>query len=337
MLKNDISKGRIVIYKARDKSVQLQVKLERDTVWLNQVQIATLFDKDVRTISEHINNTYKEGELNRAATIRKFRIVRKEGNREVVRSLDFYNLDIIISVGYRVGSKRGTQFRIWATKILKNYLIKGYVLNQKRLVSEQAKKLAELKEAIGFITSKATHPELTGQAQELLRIINEYTSTLTVLYEYDNKSLTISKKKKPHFKLKYEQAKDIVEKIKINICHRGEGSDILGQEISHKFKGAIGSLYQTFDKKDLYSSVEEKAAHLLYFTIKDHPFADGNKRIASLLFIYFLEKNAYLLKQSGEKKFNDNALVAISLLIAASQPKEKDIMVKLITNLLKEE
>lgn len=331
-----MSKGQIVIYRARDRHIQLDVNLEKDTVWLNQAQIASLFEKDVRTISEHISNVYKESELAKGVTIRKFRIVQKEGNRTVARVIDLYNLDVIISVGYRVGSKRGTQFRIWATKILKSYLIKGYALNKKRLVAEQAKKLAELKDAIGFITSKVTHPELTGQAQELLRIINEYTNTLTILYEYDSKMLAINKKKTPHFIIQYKYAKEIIEKIKKNVNERGEGSDIFGQEINHKFKSIIGSLYQTFDRKELYSSVEEKAAHLLYFTIKDHPFADGNKRIASLLFVYFLDRNNYLLKQAGERKINDNALVAISLLIAVSQPKEKDTMIKLITNLLKE-
>ncbi len=332
-MKNDISRGEIVIYKVRDNRIKLEVKLKKDTVWLSQKQIAELFSTERSVITKHLRNIFKDKELEQNLVCANFAHTAIDGKTYQVK---LYNLDAIISVGYRVNSRRATQFRIWATRVLKDYLVKGYALNQKRLVSEQAKKLEELKLTISFIKSKAVHPELTGQAQELLNIVDEYANALTLLYEYDNKTLAINKKKKPSFALTYEHADRLVAEVKIKLYQRGESSELFGQQVGHKFRSIIGSLCQTFDKKELYPSVEEKAAHLFYFTIKDHPFADGNKRIASLLFIYFLEQNNYLLKRTGERKINDNTLVALSLLIAASQPKEKDVMIKLITNLLKE-
>lgn len=246
----------------------------------------------------------------------------------------FYNLDVIISVGYRVNSTRATQFRIWATKVLKDYLIRGYALNHKRLL-EQSEKLKELQETIGFINSKAAHPELKGQERELLNIVNEYSNSLTLLYQYDNKLLEIHGVEQPTFELTYDAAREFIHQVKEKLIERGEGSALFGQEISHKFEGIVGALYQTFDKKDLYPSVEEKAANLLYLVIKDHPFGDGNKRSGSLLFIYYLEKNNCLRKASGEAKIPDTTIVALALLIATSHPREKDVTIRIITNLLK--
>ncbi len=330
----NIKKGEVIIYKAKSGAVRLDVRLEKETVWLNQAQMAMLFGKTIPTVNEHLRNIYREGELEKNSTIRKFRIVQVEGKRHIERDVDFYNLDVIISVGYRVNSKQGTQFRIWATSVLKNYIIQGYVLNQKRLIEKEGK-LKDLQEAITFISNKVAHPQLTGRSDELLKLLNEYSGALTILHEYDNKSLLIAKRKKATFVLTYEMVTELVSEIKYRLHEKSEAGELFGREMGHKFKSIIGALYQTFDKKDLYASVEEKAAHLLYLTIKDHPFSDGNKRIASIMFIYFLEKNGYLYKINGERKINDNTIVALSLLIASSDPREKDMMVKIITNLLK--
>jgi len=330
----ELPKGKIVIYKSKE-GPRLEVRLEEETVWLTQKQMALLFDKGVPTINEHIKNIYKEGELEEKSTIRKFRIVQKEGRRKVERDVDFYNLDVIISVGYRVKSLRGTQFRIWATKTLKNHLIKGYTINEKRLL-EKEEQLKQLQEAISFLQQKAKHPFLLGQEQEILNLLASYSKTLTLLEQYDKEKLSLVKKAKAKFILKYEEVVKIIEKIKQELIAKKEASDLFGQEDSNKLKGILGSIYQTFGKKELYPSLEEKAAHLLYFIIKDHPFVDGNKRIGSFLFIYFLDRNNFLYRKSGEKKINDNALVALSLLIAVSLPKDKDILIKIITNIIAE-
>jgi len=330
----ELPKGKIVIYKSKE-GPRLEVRLEEETVWLTQKQMALLFDKGVPTINEHIKNIYKEGELEEKSTIRKFRIVQKEGRRKVERDVDFYNLDVIISVGYRVKSLRGTQFRIWATKTLKNHLIKGYTINEKRLL-EKEEQLKQLQEAISFLQQKAKHPLLLGQEQEILNLLASYSKTLTLLEQYDKEKLSLVKKAKAKFILKYEEVVKIIEKIKQELIAKKEASDLFGQEDSNKLKGILGSIYQTFGKKELYPSLEEKAAHLLYFIIKDHPFVDGNKRIGSFLFIYFLDRNNFLYRKSGEKKINDNALVALSLLIAVSLPKDKDILIKIITNIIAE-
>ncbi len=327
-----VSKGEIVIYKAREKHIKLEVKLEKETVWLTQKQMAVLFDKNVRTINEHIQNIFREGELRQKSVIRKFRITASDGK---TYDTSFYSLDAIISVGYRIKSQRGTQFRIWATMVLRDYLIKGHVLNQKRLVAENMKRFKDLQETVNFIKSKSRHLELAGHAHKLLDIVTEYTNALTILYQYDITSIKTSGKKKSVFAVTYGEVKNVVGEIKERLIKKEEATDLFGQESGHKFRSIIGNLYQTFDKKELYPSVEEKAAHLLYFTIKDHPFNDGNKRIASILFIYYLDKNGYLLKNNGEKKINDNTIVALSLLIATSDPSEKDVMIKIITNLLK--
>jgi prophage maintenance system killer protein len=327
----DVKKGEIVIYKAKSGSVRLDVRLEKETVWLTQKQMALLFNKDIRTINEHIQNIFKERELQQRPVIRNFRITASDGKTYETNT---YNLDVIISVGYRIKSQRGTQFRIWATKVLKGYLVRGYALNQKRLAEKEGA-LKDLRETIAFISGKAVHPQLTGKGDELLKLLNEYANALTILNKYDKKSLAIAGKETPSFILIYEHAHNSINDIRLRLREKGEATELFGQEQSHKFKSIIGALYQTFDSKDLYRSIEEKAANLLYLTIKDHPFSDGNKRIASLLFIYYLEKNGYLNKVNGERKINDNAIVALSLLVASSDPREKDMMIKIITNLLK--
>jgi len=332
MKKEDIKKGEVVIYRSKE-GPKLDVRLEEETVWLTQKQMALLFDKGIPTINEHIKNIYKEGELEKKSTIRKFRIVQDEGGRRVERDIEFYNLDVIISVGYRVKSLRGTQFRIWATKTLKEHLVKGYTINEKRLL--QAKnQLQELQGTISFLQEKSKHELLTGQEQEILNLLANYSKTLTLLEQYDKEKLSLVRKTRGRFVLEYKDAINVIDRIKKDLISKNEASNLFGQENSDKFKGILGSIYQTFGKKELYPSLEEKAAHLLYFIIKDHPFVDGNKRIASFLFVYFLDRNDFLYRKTGEKKINDNALTALALLIAVSDPKEKDILIKIITNLL---
>ncbi|MBU4299076.1 virulence RhuM family protein [Patescibacteria group bacterium] len=329
MAKNYLSKGEIVIYKS-SQGPEIQVKLEKDTVWLTQKQMAILFEKRIPTINEHIKNIFKKGELEGNSVIRKFRITAADGK---TYGTQFYNLDVIISVGYRVKSHRGTQFRIWATKTLKNHLVEGYTINENRLLAAK-EKLRELQNAITFLQEKSKHKLLTGQEREILNLLANYSKTLTLLDQYDKEKLPLVKKAKGKFVLEYSQAKRVVQSIKKNLLAKKEASDLFGQEIGEKFQAALGSIYQTFDRKEVYSSLEEKAAHFLYFVIKDHPFVDGNKRIGSFLFVYFLDRNNELYRKNGEKKINDNALTALALLIATSDPKEKDVLIKIISNLI---
>jgi len=324
----------IVIYKTKD-GPELSVKLDKETLWLTINQIAFLFDVQKAAISKHIKNIFNSGELSFESTVSKMETVQFEGNRRIKRSLTYFNLDVIIAVGYRVNSFRATQFRIWATKVLKNYLVNGYAINEKRLL-EQTQKLKEIQNAINIIQQKSKFPELNGKSDDLLSLIAQYANSFTLLYQYDENKISTYKTKKSKFILKYEECKKLVEEFKNKLIERKEASQLFGKEISNKFKTIIGSIYQTFDKKELYPTVEEKAANLLYLIIKDHPFIDGNKRIASFIFIYFLDKNNYLLKKSGERKITDTTLTALSLLIAISKPEEKNIMINIVTNLLKD-
>jgi death-on-curing family protein len=326
------NKGEVIIYKTL-KGPELEVRLEKETVWLSQKQIAQLFDKGIPAVNEHIKNIYKDKELDKKSTIRKFRIVQFEGKRKVMRIMDFYNLDMIISVGYKVSSKRATQFRIWATKTLKNYLLQGYTINEKVLL-KKAEQFEQLKKTISFLQKKAKHELLSGQAQEILNLLSSYAKSLAILEKYDKNSLKIAQIGRPSFVLTYQDCQKIISSVKRDLIGKKEASGLFGQEVSHKFESIVKNLYQTFAGKEFYRSIEEKAANLLYLTIKDHPFIDGNKRLASFLFVYFLERNNYLYKVNGERKINDNALVALALLVAISNPKEKEIMIKIITNLL---
>lgn len=327
---NEFNRGEIVIYESKD-GPKLEVRLEEDTVWLTQKQMAILFDKSISTINEHIKNIYKERELDKKSTIRKFRIVQLEGKRRVERDIEFYNLDVIISVGYRVKSLRGTQFRIWATKTLKEHIIKGYTLNEKRLLQTRAQ-LKELQDTISFLQEKSRNELLSGQEQGILNLIANYSKTLMLLEKYDKEKLSLIKASKDTYILTYEEAIKVISKIKEELIAKKEAGNLFGQEKGNKFKGILATIYQTFGGEELYTSLEEKAAHLLYFIIKDHPFVDGNKRIASFLFVYFLDKNNFLYRSNGEKKINDNALTALALLIAISNPNEKDKLIKMITN-----
>jgi len=322
-------KGEIIIYSTK-KGPKLEVQLKGETVWLDSHRLAKLFDVDRTGVVRHIANIYKNSELKRNSTCAKIAQVAEDGK---VRKMDLYNLDMILSVGYRVNSKRATQFRIWATKTLKNHLVRGYTINEKRLAGQMGK-LKELQEAISFLREKSSHKLLADQSQELLNLLDGYAKSFTLLEQYDKNKMKVPKGKRGKFRLEYDKAGELILDLKKELAAKREASDLFGREVSHKFESIAKNLYQTFGGKELYATIEQKAAHILYLTIKDHPFADGNKRIASFMFVYFLDKNNYLLKKSGERKINDNALVALALLIAVSQPKEKEMMIKLITNLL---
>ena len=328
---SDFTKGEVVLYEAKDGTTKLDVKLVEETVWLSQKQMSELFEKNVRTISEHIKNIYHEQELEKKSTIRNFRIVQIERKRDVEREIEFYNLDVIISVGYRVKSQIGTQFRIWATETLRKHLIDGFTINEKRL-KQQNEKLEELRNTINILTKVVQSKQLTNEeAKGLLAVISDYAYALNTLDDYDFQRLRITKTtKKEFFKISYKNAKEVIENLKTKFY----SSSLFGKEKDNSFKSTVGNIYQTFNKKELYPSIEEKAANLLYLTIKNHSFVDGNKRIAASLFLWYLQKNNYLYNVSGEKRIADNALVALCLMIAQSDPKEKDIMIKVIVNLI---
>jgi len=329
-------KGEIVIYRAEDGQAAIDVKLEDKTVWLTQKQMSLLFQKNIMTINEHIRNVFKERELEEDQTIRKSLIVQTEGKKRVKREVLLYNLDVIISVGYRVKSKRGTQFRIWATNVLRDHLVRGYTLNEKRL-QENKQRLKELQAAVELVEkARSTKALSASETAGLLTVITEYTRSWSLLHQYDSGTLTTKElHRKVLYRITEEEAKKAINQLRKNLMTRREASDLFGQEKERGIlKGILGSIEQTFGGSQLYPSVEEKAANLLYFLIKDHPFIDGNKRVASLLFIWFLEKNNILSTPDGERKINDNALVALTLLVAESNPKQKDVMVKLIINLL---
>jgi len=328
MKSENLPKGEIVIYKASDGSTQLDVKLAEETVWLTQKQMSLLFDKNVRTINEHIKNIFSEGELDENSVIRNFRITANDGK---IYSTKFYNLDVIISVGYRVKSKRGTQFRIWSNSVLKEYLVKGYVLNEKKL-KEQTEKIKEIEKTLEIFSNVVEHYQLDrDEFSGILKVVSDYTRALDLLDDYDHQRLKIDRTSKNEiFRIDYESAKKIIKKLK----EKFGGSSLFGKEKDQSFKGTLGAIYQTFSKKEVYPSIEEKAAHLLYFTIKNHSFVDGNKRIAAALFLWFLEMNNYLYGKNGRKRIADNALVALCLLIAESNPKEKDTIAKVVVNLI---
>ena len=326
-------KGEIVIYKTKRGETKIEAKLENETVWLDSHQMGVLFGVDRTGVVRHIKNIYKTGELSENLTCAKIAQVAKDGK---VRKMDFYNLDMIISVGYRVNSKRAAEFRIWATRVLKEHLIKGYAINEARLKQRQEIKLTELEKVIRLFQDARVSKLLNqGEADGLLEVITEYANTWVMLERYDKEKIIAKKKTlKEKSILDYEKSQGAIAKLKKNLLGKKEATGIFAQERGHGLEAILGNLNQTFSGRALYPSIEQKAAHLLYFVIKDHPFVDGNKRIGSFLFVVYLSQNKYLFKKNGEKKINDNALVALALLVAQSQPREKDLMIALITNLL---
>ncbi|MEK9165424.1 MAG: virulence protein RhuM/Fic/DOC family protein [Patescibacteria group bacterium] len=319
--------GSIVIYQSSKYEVELKVRFEKETVWLRQNEIAELFDKDRSVITKHINQIFKDKEVNKKSNVHFLHIAASD------KPVAFYSLDVILAVGYRTNSSRAIHFRQWATKILKNYLLKGYAINEKRL-QEARNKFFELQNAIAFLRKKSETKLLKGQEKEILNLLADYSKTLSLLEQYDKNKLTSIKGAKTKFVLRYEDCLSIIAEIKKELIAKKEASDIFGQEVNGKFESIVKNLCQTFGGKELYRSIEVKAAHLLYLTIKDHPFIDGNKRIGSFLFVYFLDKNDFLFKKNGERKINDNALTALALLIAESEPKEKNVLIKITSNFL---
>jgi prophage maintenance system killer protein len=319
----------IIIYK-EGKDVRLDVHLENETIWLTQEQIAILFDTTKQNISQHLKRIFDVDELNEISVVKDLFTTAMDGKKYKVK---FYNLDAIISIGYRVNSKRATQFRIWATKTLKDFIVKGYAINEKRLLETKQKFLA-LQNTISFLKEKSEKSSLQEQGKDIFDLLSLYSKTFTLLDQYDRSSLSEIKGAKGKFILTDEESVKIVSEIKKGLITKNEASELFGNERDSSFIGIIRGLYQTFGGKELYKSLESKAAHILYLIIKDHPFSDGNKRIASFLFVYFLDKNNVLYREGGEKKINDNTLVALALLIAESESKEKDQMIALITQLL---
>ena len=311
-------KNEIILFENQD--VKLEVNMKDETVWLNREQLAKLYGRDIKTIAKHINNALKE-ELDESS-VAKFATVQKEGNRSVKRNIDYYNLDMIISVGYRVKSKNGVIFRKWATKVLKDYMIKGYSVNKKRL--EYLEKTIKLIDIAGRIDTKLKGTE----AQEIIKVINNYSNALNLLDDYDHKRISKPIGTKNDKKITYEDCKNIVNQLRF-----GNDSDLFALEKDEGLKSIIGNIYQSFDGKDLYPTIQEKAANFLYLITKNHTFIDGNKRIAATLFIYFLKFYNILYNEQGQV-IDNNTLVAITLLIAQSNPKEKDVLIDLVMNFL---
>jgi prophage maintenance system killer protein len=323
-----MNNSHIEIYKVENGETEISVKLEDETVWLSLNQMVKLFQRDKSVISRHISNIFKEKELDRNSVVAKNATTAKDGK---VYQVDYYNLDVIISVGYRIKSQRGTQFRIWANKVLKDYLIKGYIINEKRLAQEK-NQLKELQESVKILGKVLNYKQLDNdESTGLLKIISDYAYALEIIDQYDYQNLEIRETSgKETYRLTYNEA---IEQINI-AKQKYSKSNLFGREKDNSFQSSINSIYQTFDGKDLYPSIEEKAANLLYLITKNHSFSDGNKRIAAFLFLYFLDKNDILFDENGNKRIADNALVALTLMIAVSRPDEKEIMIKVIVNLI---
>src|SRR5882724_12110400 len=302
-------KGSIIFYQPDSGNSLIEVKLENESIWLSLNQLASLFDRDKSVISKHLSNIFKEEELDRTSVVAKNATTGSDGKKYKV---EYYNLDVIISVGYRVKSKRGTQFRIWANGILKDYLRKGYAIDQKRL-REQSRQLDELKQTVRLLGNVIENKTLNSEeATGLLKVVTDYTYALDILDQYDHQVLEIQSTTKDElFQITYPAAITVIRGLK----DKFGGSSLFGNEKDESFQGSLAAIYQTFGGKDLYPSVEEKAANLLYFVIKNHSFSDGNKRIAAFLFVWFLETNNLLYRENGSKRLADNALVAITLMI----------------------
>lgn len=306
-----------VLFETEDKEIVLDVPVKEETVWLNRNQMAELFNRDVKTIGKHINNALME-ELNRGdTTIAKFATVQNEGNRKVTRNIEYYNLDVIISVGYRVKSKRGIEFRKWANSVLKQYIIRGYAINNSRI--------SQLGEVIRIM--KRTENSL--DSKQVLTVIEKYSTALELLDSYDHQNMKRPKGNATIYQLTYEECRNVIANMKF-----GNESELFGKEKDDSFQGSIGNIYQSFDGQEIYPTIEEKAAHLLYFVTKDHSFYDGNKRIAATMFLYFLDKNGILFL-NNQKLIDDYTLVALTIMIAESRSEEMEMMITVIMNCLK--
>lgn len=315
-------KSKIILYKNN-----VEVKLDGETVWLTQAQMAQAFNTERSVITKHIRNILKSRELMKNSVCAKFAHTADDGKSYQTQ---FYNLDMIISVGYRVNSKRGTQFRIWATNVLKKHLVDGYTINQKRL-RVAGQKYQQLWETVKLLSNVVKLDSVTDETKGLIQVISEYSKALNLLEDFDNEQLGIPKgTKRAKIELTYEKAQEIITALR----KKFKSSNLVGLEKDNSFKSSLGAIYQTAKGKDVYPTVEEKAAHLLYFVTKNHSFIDGNKRIAAALFVSFLKANGLLLTKTGDNRIDNNCLVALTLLIAVSKPEEKDILIKVIINLL---
>ena len=330
----DIPRGEVVVYQAPGGEVRVDVRLEHETLWLSLPQMAELFGRDKSVISRHLRNVFASGELEREATVAKNATVQQEGDREVTREVEFFNLDAILSVGYRVNSKRGTQFRIWATRTLREHLLRGYTLHERRLAKRG---LGEAEQAIALLArTLTTHALVTEEGRAVLDVVQRYTRAWRLLLEYDEGRLADrpGQAVTPAAALPLEDARGAAASLREHLASRGEAGSLFGQERGDALAGILGAIEQTFGGEPLYSSVQVRAAHLLYFVIKDHPFGDGNKRIGTLLFLEYLRRNGLLLRADGAPRLADNAMVALALLIAESEPVQKDLMIRLVLNLL---
>lgn len=304
----------ILFFETEDKQVKLPVNVENGSVWLNQNQIAKLFDRDIKTIGKYISTALKEELDNIESTVAEFATVQMEGNREVERNVEYYNLDVIISVGYRIKSKRGVEFRRWANSVLKQYILNGYAVNDIRI------------RQLGEVIRIMTRPENESDSRQVLSVIEKYSSALDLLDAYDHQNMTRPEGNRATYLLSYEECMDVIQSMRF-----GDESDLFGKEKDDSFKGSIGNIYQSFGEREIYESLEEKAANLLYFITKNHSFFDGNKRIAATMFLYFLDKNKALFID-GQKKIEDAALVALTIMIAESRPEEKEMMISVVMN-----
>ncbi len=332
MRKNDPRPGgEVALFEAPDGQIRLDVRLERDTVWLTQAQMAELFGRERSVITKHINNVFKEDELDEESNVQNLHIA---GSDKPVR---FFNLDVIISVGYRVKSQRGTQFRIWATRTLRDHLVRGYTLNERRL---REKGLTEMETAVRLLAKTLSAQEMVNdQGRALLDVVTHYARSWRLLLQYDENRLpeVPARPTPPVAGLSPKACRDAIVRLKQSLIAKNEATALFGQERSNALDGILGAIEQIFGGEMLYPSVESRAAHLLYFVIKDHPFSDGNKRVGSLLFLLYLDRNGVLTKPDGTPRFADNALVAVALLVAASDPAHKQLLVRLILNLLQED
>lgn len=329
VMENDFQKGEIVIYTSEDGSVSLDTKLENETIWLTQDMMTKLFETTKQNISLHINNIYKDEELDKVSTVKDFLTVRKEGNRTVSRNIEYYNLDMIIAVGYRVNSKRATQFRKWATSTLKEYITKGYAINEKMLKSKQ-EQIHTLQSTINLLTRSIENQiETVDDAQNVAKILDNFAKGLNLLDNFDHKTLDSKGfTEKESIIIPEQEYLEIIDKMKSEFA-----SDVFGVPKDGSFASSINQIYQTFDGKDCYPSLEEKAATLLYLITKNHSFLDGNKRIAASCFLYFLDKNNILYKNNFPI-IDSSALFALTLLIAESKPEEMDIMKQIVVSVL---
>lgn len=328
--KKEESRGEIVLYRAPDGTVELDVRLDHESLWLSQKQMSLLFEKDSDTVGLHLRNIYKEGELEESGTTEESSVVQKEGNRRVHRKVRLYNLDAVLSVGYRVNSKRGTQFRIWANNVLKQYLLKGYALNEKRL-TEREKELRTLKAGIKLLERTVINQvRQLDQARTFVNVIADFSDGLEILDDYDNQKLDSSGiTEKQAVVISYEECRSIIGQTQDEF-----NSPLFGKEKDNSFRSSIGQIYQSFGEKELYPSIEEKAAMLLYLIVKNHSFIDGNKRIAAALFLYFLNKNGVLYREDKTTLIDGNTLASITLMIAESNPNEMETVKRIIVSIL---